>query len=101
MIKEIVVATRSNIETKWAWESIDKAEKDIDFTTRYVRTGLMMSQTDLLSEDQLTITITRVWVSQSAYDEYAVNPLTVEAMEKFRQYNKDNNIFSTKTIEQL
>jgi macrodomain Ter protein organizer (MatP/YcbG family) len=101
MYKHIVIAVRPNINVEWAWNILDKTERDSDFKTRYIDTGLMISNVSSISEDGLTITFTRTWESKSSYDDFISNPFTIDLIEKYDQYNNDNNIIVTRTTEQL
>lgn len=96
---ETITATRPNTEIGWAWDVLDKTERDADYRTRYIDTGLVLSDNRETTPDGLTTTFTRTWVTKEAYDEYLSNPLTVSLLNNYHEYANNYGIVYSTTAE--
>lgn len=58
----------------------------------YVSTGKILSRQVVISEDKLTRTITMVWASEEARQEYLNDPITIQALKEEKNHRSQNGI---------
>ncbi len=72
-----------------------------EFAQAYRFTGLAISTTSVLSEDQLTTTVTTKWATRAAFNQFLDDPMS-ESMRTLRSmYAEANNIQSSSDIKYI
>lgn len=61
-------------------------------SNNYTKTNLLVSRTESLSTDKLTLSVITVWKDMNAYESWLADPIVIEFHVDRTAYNVANNI---------
>ena len=92
-----VVVTRPTIGDPFKpdWPEMPNSGYKKYFKEKYIDTGKMLSTSDYVSEDLLTLTTTNIWINDEERIVYMEDPICQNFLNFLKEYRKSKNMTTT------